>query len=111
MDPDALRKNVSGTVVGFMPASLTCEAKLVIWATTRHGAVTGERSSRVLGATVSVLAAAPSIARPSRTRGAGGVRGVSPLATSSGVPAHQASWVRKIEMLMTSPLSVARAGG
>ena len=42
MEPEALRKNVSGMVFGSIPASLTCEAKLVICATTRHGAVTGE---------------------------------------------------------------------
>jgi hypothetical protein len=39
-----LRKNVSGTVSGFIPESRTWETKLVICATTRHGAVTGETS-------------------------------------------------------------------
>ena len=48
IDPDALRKNVSGIVFGFHPASSTWEAKLVICATTRHGAVTGDSSSRLL---------------------------------------------------------------
>ena len=40
-------------VFGSMPASLTCEAKFVIWATTRHGAVTGETRSRLSTGTVS----------------------------------------------------------
>ena len=62
MDADALRKNVSGMLFGSMPASVTCEAKFVICATTRHGAVTGETSSRLSTGTVSVLCAAASIA-------------------------------------------------
>ncbi len=58
IDPDALRKKVSGTFFGFPPVSSTWDAKFVIWATTRHGAVTGDSSSRLLTDTVSVLAAA-----------------------------------------------------
>ena len=52
IDPDALRKNVSGIDLGSMPASLTCEEKLVICATTRHGAVTGDISVRLSRGTV-----------------------------------------------------------
>ena len=62
IDAEDLRKNVSGMVAGFIPASLTWEAKLVIWATTRHGVVTGDNSSRSATATVSVLRVAASTA-------------------------------------------------
>src|SRR6185312_10972684 len=111
IDPDAFRKKVSGTVFGSMPTSLTCDAKLVIWATTRHGAVTGEHSFKSADATVSVPGAARSIAARSASSCAVVVARVSILATASVVPAHHASGVRKIEILMTVPLSVARAGG
>src|ERR1700758_1194885 len=93
-DPDALRKNVSGTVFGFPPVSSTWEAKFVICATTRHGAVTGASRSRLVTATVSALAGARSVAgRAARRRGGRGAD-VSILATASAVPAHQASEVR-----------------
>src|ERR1700753_35914 len=63
IDPDALRKNVSGIVLGSMPASLTCEAKLVICATTRQGAVTGEISVRLSRGTAAGPDAAASAVR------------------------------------------------
>ena len=94
IDPDALRKNVSGTFFGSPPVSFTCEAKLVIWATTRHGSVTGDSSSRLLTGTVSVLAAARSIGGRSANSCAVVVASVSTLAAASGVPAHQPSSVR-----------------
>ena len=74
--------------------SLTCDAKFVICATTRHGAVTVDRSSRLLTATVSVLAAARSIAGRSANSCAVVVASVSTLAMASELPAHQASAVR-----------------
>jgi len=58
MEPEALRKKVSGMVFGSVPACSTWEMKLVIWATTRHGAVTGETSRELFSGTVSVLCAA-----------------------------------------------------
>src|SRR5688572_32474778 len=61
-DPDALRKNVNGVWSGFMPTSLTWEAKFAAWATTRHGAVTGETSIRLSTGTVSVLFPAAAMA-------------------------------------------------
>ena len=94
IDPDALRKNVSGTFFGSPPVSSTWDAKLVICATTRHGAVTGDSSSRLLTGTVSVLAAARSIAGRSANSCAVVVASVSTLATASELPAHQASAVR-----------------
>ena len=107
-----LRKNVSGIDVGSMPASLTCEAKLVIWATTRHGAVTGETSARLSTGTVSVLCAAASIGRAVGEQLAGGGRAsVAILAAPVGVWTHQASAVRRTVMLMRWPLSAGRAGG
>ena len=45
-----------------MPTSRTWEAKLVIWATTRQGAVTGDTSARLFTGTVSSLTAAAVIA-------------------------------------------------
>ena len=94
IDPDALRKNVSGTFFGSPPVSFTWDAKLVICATTRHGAVTGASRSKLFTATVSVLAAARSIAARSASSCAVVVAAVSILATASAVPAHQASEVR-----------------
>ena len=76
------------------PVSSTWEAKLVICATTRHGAVTGASRSKLFTATVSVLAAARSIAARSASSCAVVVAAVSTLATASAVPAHQASEVR-----------------
>src|SRR5208283_125912 len=94
IDPDALRKNVSGTFFGSPPVSLTWDAKLVICATTRHGAVTGDSSSRLLTGTVSVLATARLIDGRSASSCAVVVASVSILATASGLPAHQPSAVR-----------------
>src|ERR1700758_4407214 len=93
-DPDALRKNVSGTVFGFPPVSSTWEAKFVICATTRHGAVTGASRSRLGPATVSALAGARSMAGRSASSCAVVDADVLILATASAVPAHQASEVR-----------------
>ena len=111
IDPDALRKNVSGIVVGSMPASLTCEAKLVICATTRHGAVTGETRSRVSTGTVSVPCGRPSMAARSASSSPVVVAVVSTFAAPVGVWTHQVSAVRRTEMLMRWPLSGGRAGG
>ena len=61
IEPDVLRKKVSGMVSGLSPESLTWLAKLVICATTRQGAVTGDTRSRVAGSTVFLLARAASI--------------------------------------------------
>ena len=63
IDPDALRKNVNGVCSGFMPTSLTREAKFVAWATTLHGAVTGETSAKLSTGTVSVLFPAAAMGR------------------------------------------------
>src|SRR6516164_5402854 len=95
MDAEALRKKVSGTDAGSMPASLTCDSKLVIWATTRHGRVTGEISLRLSTATVSALAEAA----------------MSILTAPSAVLSHQASAVCSTETVMRWPLSVGRRGG
>ena len=84
IDPDALRKNVSGIVFGSMPASLTCEAKFVICATTRHGVVTGETSVRLSTGTVSWLCAAASIAARSASSSPVVVAVVSILAAPVG---------------------------
>ena len=54
-DPEALRKKVSGVLAGSRPTSLTCEAKSVARATTRHGVVIGDSSARLCTGTVSVL--------------------------------------------------------
>ena len=52
IEPDVLRKKVSGVVSGLRPASLTWLAKLVICATTRQGAVTGDTRWRLSKGTV-----------------------------------------------------------
>ena len=75
IEPDVLRKKVSGMVSGLRPASLTWLAKLVICATTRQGAVTGDTRSRVAGSTVCLLARAASICSRLGEQLAGG-RGV-----------------------------------
>src|SRR6478672_6781256 len=111
IEPDALRKNVNGTVAGSMPASLTWEVKFVIWATTRHGAVTGETSSRLLSGTLSVLAAAAWTAARSRNNAAVVVAVVSIFTAPVSVRTYQASAVRSTEVVMTWQLSVGRAGG
>src|ERR1700757_663735 len=114
IDADALRKKVSGTEAGSMPASLTCDSKLVIWATTRHGRVTGETNFRLSTATVSALAAAAiaaSNAAWSASRPAVVVAVMSILAAPLGVLSHQASAVCSTETVMTWPLSAGRRGG
>lgn len=95
-----MRKNVKGTVVGFPFVSVTCETKFVIWATTRQGAVTGETRSRSSTGTVSLLVAAASIAGRSASSSAVVVALVCTLAAPVGVSTHQASAVRRTEVLM-----------
>ena len=111
IEPDVLRKNVSGMVSGLSPASLTWLAKLVICATTRQGAVTGETSSRVAGSTVFLLARAASIFSGSASSSPVVVASVSMRAAPSGVRTHQASAVRRMVMLMRWLLSGGREGG
>src|SRR5277367_3680769 len=96
IDPDALRKNVSGIDLGSMPASLTCEEKLVICATTRQGAVTGESSLRLSSGTASAPDAASMAAR-SASSSAVVVAAVSILTAPVAVTTHQASAVRAME--------------
>src|ERR1700721_2024492 len=108
IDADALRKKVSGTDAGSIPASLTCDVKLVICATTRHGLVTGDNSSRPSTATVSTPAVAASIAARSDSSAPVVVAVVSILAAPRGVLTHQASAVRNTEMVMRQLLSVGR---
>src|ERR1700722_9399302 len=111
IDADALRKNVSGTDAGSMPASLTCDTKLVICATTRHGLVTGDNNSSPPTATASTPAVAASIAVRSDNSAAVVVAAVSILAAPFGVLTHQPSAVRNTEMVMRQLLSVGRRGG
>src|ERR1700733_7669666 len=108
IDPDALRKNISGIDLGSMPASLTCEEKLVICATTRQGAVTGEISVRLSKGTVCDPDAAASIAARSANRAAVVVASVLTLTAPVALLTHQASAVRKIDRVMTRLLSTGR---
>src|ERR1700743_1290336 len=111
IDPDALRKNVSGIDLGSIPASLTWEKKLVICATTRQGAVTGDTRLRLSGGTTSALDAAASMAARSANSSAVAVASVLTFAAPVAVWTHQASAVRKIERVMTRLLSSVRSGG
>src|SRR5690348_12686617 len=111
IDPDVLRKNVNGIVSGFSPASATWDRKLVIWATTRHGAVIGDTSSRSAGGTRPSVAAAASIAGRSANSSLVVAAWVSICAAPVGVCTHQASAVRRTEMLMIWLLSRGRGGG
>src|SRR5690348_9594416 len=111
MDADALRKNVSGMVFGSIPASLTCETKFVIWATTRHGAVTGETRSRLSTGTLTAPCEAASMADRSDNSSPVVIASVSILTAPAVVWTHQASAVRSTETVMKSQLSVGRAGG
>src|ERR1700732_4054741 len=108
IDPDALRKNVSGIDLGSIPASLTCEEKLVICATTRQGAVTGDVSVRLARGTGSDPAAAASMAAGSANRPAVVVASVLTFTAPVAVLTHQASAVRRIETVMTRLLSSGR---
>ena len=108
IDPDALRKNVSGIDLGSMPASLTCEEKLVICATTRQGAVTGEISVRLSRGTVSDPDAAASMAARSANSSAVVVASVLILTAPVAVTSHHASAVRATERVMTRLLSSGR---
>src|ERR1700734_2790239 len=101
IDPDVLRKNVSGIDLGSRPASLMCEEKLVICATTRQGAVTGEISVRLSRGAASDPDAAASMAARSANRPAVVVASVFTFTAPVAVLTHQASAVRKIETVMT----------
>src|ERR1700722_10975830 len=102
MDAEALRKKVNGTDSGSIPASLTCDSKLVIWATTRHGLVTGEINSRLSTATASEplapVSTAASIAGRSASIAAVEVAAVLTAAAPLAVLTHQASAVRSTEI-------------
>src|SRR6478609_2144612 len=111
IDAEAFRKKVSGMVFGSIPASVTCEMKLVICATTRHGAVTGESRSRLSTGTVSELWAAASIAARSASSSPVVVAVVAILAAPVEVWTHQASAVRRTEVVMSWLLSGGREGG
>jgi hypothetical protein len=97
-----LRKNVNGTVSGLRPASFVCEAKFVIWATTRHGAVTGDTRASESTGTMSLLTAAAEIASRSRSSWAVVAALVAILTAPSGVATYQASTVRKMVVVMSS---------
>src|SRR3954466_7012621 len=111
MDAEALRKKVSGMVFGSIPASVTCETKFVIWAATRHGAVTGETSARLSTGTVVPLWAAASMAARSASSSPVVAADVSILAVPVGVWTHQASAVRRTDVVMSWLLSGGRSGG
>jgi hypothetical protein len=111
IEPEVLRKNVSGMVSGFSPESLTWLAKFVIWATTRQGALTGETSARVAGSTTELLAPAAWIFSGSARSAAVVAAPVSTRAAPVGVWTHQASAVRRTVVLMIPPPSTARGGG
>ena len=85
IEPEVLRKKVSGMVSGLRPASFTWLAKLVICATTRQGAVTGDTRSRVAGSTVSLLPGAASICSRSASSSPVVVASVSMRAAPPGV--------------------------
>src|SRR5688572_17451504 len=95
IDPDALRKNANGVWSGFMPTSLTWEAKFAAWATTRHGVVIGETSARLSIGTVSVLFPAAAMAIRSASSSAVVLAMVAIRAAPASVFTHQASVVRR----------------
>src|SRR5579859_4062017 len=95
IDPEVLRKKVNGTDSGLKPASCACEAKLVIWATTRHGAVTGEIRASDSTGTVAELAAATAIAERSPSSWAVVRASVTIRAAPPAVATYQASAVRR----------------
>src|SRR3954469_2361092 len=94
IDADDFRKNVSGMVLGSMPESLTWDSKLVIWATTRQGRVTGESSANPSTGTDSPDVAAAVIAARSASSSPVLTAVVSILVARSAVLTHQASEVR-----------------
>ena len=108
IEADDFRKKVSGTVFGFIPESRTWDSKLVICAITRHGAVTGEHSANPSTATEPSAAAASSIAARSASSSLVLVAAVEILAAPVGVWTHQASLVRRTEMVTRQQLSVGR---
>src|ERR1700684_4185039 len=98
IEPDALRKNVSGIDLGSMPASLTCETKLVICATTRHGEVTGETSVRLsIGTPSDPDAAATSMVARSASRSRVVAAALSILVAPDSVATHQPAAGGRIE--------------
>src|SRR5689334_20066846 len=96
IDAEDFRKNVSGMVLGSMPESLTWDSKLVIWATTRQGRVTGETRSSPSTATESPEEAAAIAARSARSSPVVTAE-VSILVARSAFLTHQASEVRMTE--------------
>src|SRR6476646_529719 len=100
-EPEALRKKVSGVLVGSRPTSLTCDAKLVAWASTRHGVVIGDSSVRLLTGTVSVHLAAASMAERPASNSVVVAASVLTRAAPEAVCTHHPSAVRRIEMVIT----------
>src|SRR6516164_4690330 len=109
MEPDVLRKNAAGTLSGSMPESVAWDRKLTAWATTRHGAVTGDTRSRSPGGTAGPPAAV--IASRSASSAAVVAAVVLILTAPRGVSAHQASRVRRMQVLTMTSLSAGRSGG
>src|ERR1700761_5624782 len=105
IEPDVLRKKVSGIVFGSMPAPLTWDAKFVICATTRQGAVTGETGRRLSMGTVWALFVAASMAVRWASSSPVVAAGVVIPAATSAVWTHQPSAVRRIEVVMSYLLS------
>src|ERR1700756_56718 len=107
IEPDVLRKKVSGTVFGSMPAPLTWDAKFVICAITRQGTVTGEIRRRLSMGTVRAVCAAASMAVRWASSSPVVAGGVAILAAPSAVWTHQPSAVRRIDVVMSCLLSGA----
>src|SRR6185437_1254198 len=111
IDPDALRKNVNGTLAGLPPVSVTWEAKLVICATTRQGTVTGDTSARLSTGTMSAATDAAVIAGRSASSSAVVRAAVGILVAPEAVRTHHASAVRRTVVVMRWLPSAGRAGG
>ena len=109
MDAEDLRKKVSGVLSGSIPASRTCETKLVICATTRQGRVTGESSARVSTGTVAELCCAAWMAVRSLSSSPVVPAVVSMRAASDPLRTHQPSAVRSTETVMSAPPSATRS--
>ena len=109
IEADALRKNVNGIDLGSMPASLTCEAKLVICATTRHGARHGRQQLEGVDRhRVGAVRGGVDGGAVGEQFAGGGRGGVDLWLRRSAVWTHQASAVRRTEMVMSWLLSVGR---
>ena len=85
IEPDVLRKKVSGTVFGSIPALLAWDAKFVICATTRQGTVTGEIRRSLSTGAVSALCTAASMAGRSVSSSPVVAASVSILAAPSAI--------------------------